>query len=84
MIAKVGAAAGTANSRALGVQVPSSLIADEVIGGVAGMVGIESGVVSGVFNLESSGVEVPDWRPRHGLALGAVFIAMLLINALAF
>src|SRR6266540_2821243 len=34
-------------------------------GGVAGVVGIESGVVSGVINLESSGVEAPDWRPRH-------------------
>jgi hypothetical protein len=34
-------------------------------GGVAGLVGIEGGVVSGVINLESSGVEAPDWRPRH-------------------
>ena len=34
-------------------------------GSVAGLVGIEGGVVSGVFNLESSGVEAPDWRPRH-------------------
>jgi hypothetical protein len=33
--------------------------------GVAGLVGIEGGVVSGVINLEPSGVEVPDWRPRH-------------------
>src|SRR5277367_1692093 len=32
---------------------------------VAGLVGIEGGVVSGVINLESSGVEAPDWRPRH-------------------
>ena len=32
---------------------------------VAGLVGIEGGVVSGVFNLESPGVEAPDWRPRH-------------------
>jgi 4,5-dihydroxyphthalate decarboxylase len=32
---------------------------------VAELVGIEGGVVSGVFNLESSGVEAPDWRPRH-------------------
>jgi hypothetical protein len=32
---------------------------------VARLVGIEGGVVSGVFNLESSGVEAPDWRPRH-------------------
>jgi hypothetical protein len=29
------------------------------------VVGIEVGVVSGVFNLESSGVDAPDWRPRH-------------------
>ncbi|HEX2462648.1 MAG TPA: AAA domain-containing protein, partial [Vicinamibacterales bacterium] len=35
------------------------------VGGVAGLVGIEGGVVSGVINLESSGVEAPDWRPRH-------------------
>jgi hypothetical protein len=34
-------------------------------GAVAGLVGIEGGVVSGVFNLESPGVEAPDWRPRH-------------------
>jgi hypothetical protein len=34
-------------------------------GGVARLVGIECGVVSGVINLESSGVEAPDWRPRH-------------------
>jgi hypothetical protein len=32
--------------------------------GVAELVGNEGGVVSGV-NLESSGVEAPDWRPRH-------------------
>ena len=32
---------------------------------VAGLVGIECGVVSGVINLESSGVEASDWRPRH-------------------
>ena len=32
---------------------------------VAGMVGVESGVVSGVINLKSSGVEAPAWRPRH-------------------
>jgi hypothetical protein len=35
------------------------------LGAVAGLVGIEGGVVSGVFNLESSGVEASDWRPRH-------------------
>jgi hypothetical protein len=34
-------------------------------GAVAGLVGIEGGVVSGVFNLESSGVGAPEWRPRH-------------------
>ena len=33
--------------------------------GVAVLVGIEGGVVSGVINLESSGVEASDWRPRH-------------------
>ena len=34
-------------------------------GPIAGLVGIEGGVVSGVFNLESPGVEAPDRRPRH-------------------
>ena len=34
-------------------------------GNNAGLVGIEVGVVSGVINLESSGVEASDWRPRH-------------------
>jgi hypothetical protein len=34
-------------------------------GPVARLVGIEGGVVSGVFNLESSSVEALDWRPRH-------------------
>jgi hypothetical protein len=34
-------------------------------GTVAELVGIEGGVVSGVFNLESSSVEALDWRPRH-------------------
>jgi hypothetical protein len=34
-------------------------------GPVAELVGIEVGVVSGVMNLESSGVEASDWRPRH-------------------
>ncbi len=34
-------------------------------GAVAELVGIEGGVVSGVFNLESSGVEASDRRPRH-------------------
>jgi hypothetical protein len=34
-------------------------------GAVAKLVGIEVGVVSGVINLESSGVEASDWRLRH-------------------
>ncbi len=34
-------------------------------GPVARLVGIKGGVVSGVFNLESSSVEALDWRPRH-------------------
>ena len=34
-------------------------------GAVAGVVGIEGGVVSEVINLESSGVGAPDRRPRH-------------------
>jgi hypothetical protein len=38
---------------------------DRSLGPVVGLVGIEGGVVSGVINLESSGVEAPDWRPRH-------------------
>jgi hypothetical protein len=41
------------------------LVSVNLLGAVAGVVGIEGGVVSGVFNLESSGVEAPDWRPRH-------------------
>jgi hypothetical protein len=35
------------------------------LGAVAELVGIEVGVVSGVINLESSGVEASDWRLRH-------------------
>jgi len=42
-----------------------TLVARYKLGAVAGLVGIEDGVVSGVINLESSGVEAPDWRPRH-------------------
>ena len=38
---------------------------DDRRGAVAELVGIEGGVVSGVINLESSGVEASDWRPRH-------------------
>ena len=46
---------------------PCLLIVAEFIqdGPVAELVGIEGGVVSGVINLESSGVEASDWRPRH-------------------
>jgi len=41
-------------------------IAGQTVGGaVAELVGNEVGVVSGVINLESSGVEASDWRPRH-------------------
>ena len=36
-----------------------------VAGAVGELVGIDGGVVSGVINLESSGVEASDWRPRH-------------------
>jgi hypothetical protein len=39
-----------------------------VKGAVAGLVGIRVGVVSGVINLESSGVEASDWRLRHDQA----------------
>jgi hypothetical protein len=40
--------------------------ADRVESGpVAELVGIRVGVVSGVINLESSGVEASDWRLRH-------------------
>src|SRR5262249_40016048 len=35
-------------------------------GAVAKVVGIGGGVVSGVSNLEGSGVGAPDRRPRHG------------------
>src|SRR6202022_2927771 len=40
-------------------------MAGKAQGAVAELVGIEGGVVSGVINLESSGVEASDWRPRH-------------------
>ena len=42
-----------------------AMIYDAMKDAVAGLVGIEGGVVSGVFNLESSGVRASDWRPRH-------------------
>jgi len=35
------------------------------------LVGIEGGVVSGVINLESSGVEASDWNPIKSAAGGA-------------
>jgi len=41
------------------------LVRPAVARAVAELVGIEGGVVSGVINLESSGVEASDWRPRH-------------------
>jgi hypothetical protein len=37
----------------------------EWLGAVRRLVGIEVGVVSGVFNLESPGVDAPGWRLRH-------------------
>ena len=40
----------------------------KLVGAVAGLVGIRVGVVSGVINLESSGVEASDWRLRHDQA----------------
>jgi hypothetical protein len=48
-----------------------ALVALAVVGAGAGggavgeLVGNEGGVVSGVINLESSGVRASDWRPRH-------------------
>ncbi|HWK47009.1 MAG TPA: hypothetical protein VNT30_19970, partial [Stellaceae bacterium] len=56
--------------RCAGASVPAAALGwastdVSMVGAVAGVVGIESGVVSGVINLESSGVEAPDWRPRH-------------------
>ena len=44
---------------------PKESIPDFKSGPVAGLVGIEGGVVSGVFNLESPGVRAPGRRPRH-------------------
>src|SRR5438093_706948 len=35
------------------------------VGAVRKAVGIESGVVSGVINLESPSVSASGWRPRH-------------------
>jgi hypothetical protein len=39
---------------------------DKERGPVAGLVGIEGGVVSGSINLESLGVRAPSGRPRPG------------------
>src|ERR1017187_6470884 len=45
---------------------PTEIPAAQIcMGAVAELVGNEGGVVSGVFNLESSDVEASDWRPRH-------------------
>jgi hypothetical protein len=51
--------------RAAGSKVKNAVNNDPEAGAVAELVGIEGGVVSGVINLESSGVEASDWRPRH-------------------
>ena len=40
-------------------------VSELIPGPVAELVGIRVGVVSGVINLESSGVEASDWRLRH-------------------
>ena len=40
-------------------------VVETPLGAVARLVGNEGGVVSEVINLESSGVEAPDRRPRH-------------------
>jgi hypothetical protein len=42
-------------------------------GPVAELVGNEGGVVSGVINLESSGVEASDWRPYVDAPLARTF-----------
>ena len=49
----------------LSAAIPSFEVDASLEGAVAELVGIEGGVVSGVINLESSGVEASDWRPRH-------------------
>jgi hypothetical protein len=40
-------------------------VVNSIKGPVAGLVGIEGGVVSGVFNLESPDVSASGRRPRH-------------------
>jgi hypothetical protein len=46
-------------------QIFLNTLAKKYSGPVAGSVGIEGGVVSGVINLESLGVRAPSRRPRH-------------------
>ena len=53
------------SNSAIRSKIPGSLSPSLALGAVAELVGIEGGVVSGVINLESSGVEASDWRPRH-------------------
>jgi predicted flavoprotein YhiN len=71
---KFGEKLVTFNSSAFGVTVTTDsgecYDADKLLlavgpGPVAGLVGIERGVVSGVINLESSDVGASDRRPRH-------------------
>ena len=52
----------TLSSPTSGLSISNSVVPE---GAVAELVGIEVGVVSGVINLESSGVEASDWRLRH-------------------
>jgi hypothetical protein len=47
------------------VAIETSIPKTACYGAVGELVGIDGGVVSGVINLESSGVEASDWRPRH-------------------
>ena len=51
--------------RAAAVLKPTDSPFWQAAGAVGELVGIDGGVVSGVINLESSGVEASDWRPRH-------------------
>ena len=50
------------------IEAMKGVLASLFAGAVAGLVGIRVGVVSGVINLESSGVEASDWRLRHDQA----------------
>jgi hypothetical protein len=47
------------------VRLTRTVVNEEGCRPVAGLVGIEGGVVSGVINFESSGIEAPERRPRH-------------------